>query len=253
MSLDEHGAGNVSRRSLLRAAGTASVAWVAGCGGGDDGGGTDDAEGDGTGDAGEFTCTDLGTVDYTAYDAGETPMICDWDAPQPFLEAADISTGVNGMTHQGSMSYTMDGEEHSLEVGVRQLGASASSVKTATRRGRDDLEAFGGEVPGNSERVEETIQFDGQTLDLYEDLSMRDTDTIRGFVTDLPREVDGHRIYITVNFQVGEARQTEASEDCLAAMRDAAIRIAQSVTVNDDTTLGSEIVPTWDGWPWDWL
>lgn len=249
----QHEPGRFSRRSFLGAVGSASVVGIAGCSQSDDEGNNGDGGNGGDGGS-EFTCTDLGSVEYAAYDAGETPMICDWEVPKPFLDTAEVTTGVNGMTHGGAMPYTMNGTEYSLNVTVTQLGASETSVKSATRRARDDLEAIAaGEVPGNHEKVGQTTQYAGETVELYEDSSYKESDALRAFGADLPHELDGYNIYIFVSFRVGEATQTEAPEDCLSAMREAALQIGKSATVNDETTLKSEIVPYWDDWPWDFL
>jgi len=153
----------LSRRRVIGAVGTGALSGVAGCtGGGGDGGGGDGGDGvdgggsggdGGDGDGGEggdpvaTLCADLTAEEYAAYDAGETPLIANFDAPSPLVD--EFEPNVPGL-HRALVD--VDRNQLRVDVGGR-LSAE------------DQID--GEPTEPENDPVLSEIEFNGETVPVY--------------------------------------------------------------------------------------
>lgn len=232
-----------SRRSYLALAGVTGFAGLAGCadifgGDTDDGGESDGGEG---GDA-ETTVADLcGQIpaDNVAYQAGDTPLLCDFDIPATFEPAFGPLTGDGGggLTHRGLLrSDASSYGELTLEVRQTAEEGMVSRGMPPSEPDRDSafvVEFNHQEIPFYERPTQETIADD-------------ETVSVSVLTATLQYTVDSTPLFFPITVRTELDVAESIPEDCVAAMAEVTRGTAESIRLNEQTTIDRWVRENWD-------
>jgi len=184
-------------------------------GDGDDGGGNGDGSGGSDGGAsGDVSCTDASNG-YERMDVGNRPVIFDFDYPAIFDEPVYTRSGpvalfeVDRTTANGGVITIKVNQGISPEYTVGEVETQGANIVTTTFNG-EEVDFFG-VTSGNEMSI----------------------------AADLPYQIDGQRetLFATFSLSISEVD----SNECGDALRAAGERFAESLEVNPETTIESEV------------
>jgi hypothetical protein len=233
----------ISRRGLLAGIGTGTVATVAGCsggGGGSDGNPTEgEPTGGGSGSGGDSTVANLCRPipgESVAYDAGATPVVCDFDVPAPLADS--FGTGVGEFVHQGYL--------RSEASGYGELSLQVQEMNDEGLVGEEPSSANGREVA-----VE--VEFDGETVPFYatrEQVSpASDRLAFAKYSGSLPHTVGSKRLYFPVVVRTELDVPDPVPDECRTAVEEVTARTTESIRPNPETAVAQRIRDQWDDPP----
>lgn len=242
----------VSRRAMLAAVGSGTLAGLAGCSGGDGQGSDDDGNSaDGTmgGDddnAGSTAveddadnsvgalCSQLPAESTVAYDAGATPVVCDFDVPAAFSEP--FGTGVGPTVHEGRLRS--------------EVSRYAELVLTVHQQTEEFL-VKEGSPPDTAVAFE--VQFDGEAVPFRPQPQLnaaRTEDTaVMNYIGELPATVGDTTLHFPINVRAELDGAESIPDDCRERVADLAAQTARSARVNEETTIAAWIRERWDDPP----
>lgn len=174
--------------------------------------------GSGDGDAnGPTTCSSV-SVSYDLYDAGEQPVIADFDFPSMFEELAPPQV-MGDPTSQGG------------SVLVRQ----SRSFCDSNQMDFSYNQVTGGPLP-ESDDSGTSVEFAGKSRDVYRLLNNNDQARLGvNLPTDVRGEARDFLLMVNVDY---EPATGEVSGECETAINEAGRHVVESLSPNSDVTLG---------------
>lgn len=226
----------VCRQKVLTAVGTGTLAGIAGCSGGDSGGANGDGSDGEGGSPVETLCGELSADEYVAYDAGETPLFANFDAPSPLVD--DLEPYLPGV-HRALVTA---GDFSELVVDVIQMV--------------QEDQVDGEPVEREQYPVLTEVEFNGETVPAYgrpeevQDRVGSDQVMSRTASLDLPYVVNDTKLYFgtTVRVELDFAPE-DIPEDCRELPEQVAVAMAESFRLNEANTVEQYINDNWENPP----
>lgn len=219
----EHG-GGIERRRVLEVLGVGSLAGVAGCSGGGGGGDGSPSPSGGGGSGGDTTAADEATCsamggEFRGYDAGETPIVADFEYPA-VLGEPEVQTVGSAIVQATRPVTGVEDVELAIQYNQQLVGNDEPTVAE----------------PDDSSTVNVTTTFGGE--EIYVVGGVGQASNILQTMTSLPYEVDGETNYYSTEVSFSRTNTESLSEECEAALAAGARQLAESLSQNPDSTIG---------------